>query len=106
VDQHFKPDEIEIVGDEAVVVVAPKKLSDLLKVMRRAYRGAAENRARAGAATTSSTMRDVARLGTCGLPGVLDAMTYVFIAVAARVYVLIGRNTRWERDESSRALAP
>lgn len=106
VDQHFKPGEIEVVGDEPVVVVAPATLGDLLKVRRRAYRGAAENRARELVAdatvTTSSTMRDVARLAANGLPGVLDALTYVFIAVAARVYLVFGRTTRWERDESSR----
>ena len=44
VDQCFDADEIDIVGDEPVVVVAPAHYRDLLKVMRRAYRGAAENR--------------------------------------------------------------
>ena len=108
VDQRFKPGEIEIVGDEPVVVVAPARLGDLLKVRRRAYRGALENRAlglAAGATSTTSTMRDVARLASSGLPGVLDAMTYVFIAATARIYVAFGRSTRWERDDSSRASA-
>jgi len=107
VDQHFKPGEIEIVGDEPVVVVAPAKFGGLLKVRRRAHRGAAENRARqfvAGATTTTtSTMLDVTRLVASGLPETLDAMTYVFVTVTARVYVAFGRSTRWERDDSSRA---
>lgn len=109
VDQHFKPGEIEIVGDEPVVVVAPARLGDLLKVRRRAYRGAAENRSLAlvegATSTTTSTMRDVTRLASSGPSGVLDAMTYVFITVMARVYVAFGRSTRWERDDSSRASA-
>ena len=108
VDQHFKAGELEIVGDDPVVVVAPASARDLLKVMRRAYRGNAENRARTlvegGTTTTTSTMRDVARLGASGLEGMLDAMTYVLIAVAARLYVAFGRSTRWERDESSRTM--
>jgi hypothetical protein len=109
VDQHFKPGEIEIVGEEPVVVIAPAKFGDLLRVMRRAYRGAAENRARESAegttTTTSSTMRDVGRLAASGPSGMVDALVYVFVAVVARVYVAFGRRTRWERDESSRALA-
>ena len=108
VDQHFRPGELEIVGDDPVVVVAPGNLRDLLKVRRRVYRGAAENRTLAlvkGArATTSSTMRDVARLATTGLSGLLDASAYAFINALARVYVVFGRSTRWERDESSRVL--
>lgn len=111
VDQHFGPGEIKIVGEEPVIVVAPAKLLDLLKVMRRAYRGTAENRARGmmpgGAArTTAATVRDVVRLAATGLPGAIDALTYAFVAVSARVYVAVGPSTRWERDESSRAFAP
>jgi glycosyltransferase involved in cell wall biosynthesis len=109
VDQHFAADELEIVGNEPVVVVAPANLRDLLNVMRRAYRGNAENRARGlarrDASTTASTMRDLARLAASGLQGMLDAAVYVAIAVAARAYVAFGRSSRWERDESSRALA-
>jgi hypothetical protein len=109
VDQHFKPGELTIVGDDPVVVVAPANIRDLLKVRRRVYRGAAENRTLdlvAGASpTTVSTMRDVARLAVTGFEGLLDATTYVLITVAARVYVVFGRSTRWERDESSRVIA-
>lgn len=108
VDQHFMPGELEVVGDEPVVVVAPRNLRDLLRVRRRVYRGAAENRqlelVPGARPTTISTMRDVARLAGSGFSGMVDAMTYVFITVGARVYVAFGRNTRWERDESSRGL--
>jgi glycosyltransferase involved in cell wall biosynthesis len=115
VHQQFDAEEIEIVGDERVVVMAPARFPDLLKVRRRAYRGVVENRAaanapagrqrRAGgpAATTSSTVRDMFRL--ChSLPGALDAATYAFVAVSARLYNALGRTARWERDESSRSI--
>jgi hypothetical protein len=110
VDQHFDAAEIEIVGDEPVVVVAPARLRDLLAVRRRAYRGVVENRAaaeRPGTVddTTPSTRRDLVRL--CRRPrGAVDAATYATIAVASRVYARLGRSTRWERDESSRAVTP
>jgi hypothetical protein len=116
VHQCFDADEIDLVGGEPVVVVAPARYRDLLKVRRRAYRGAAENRMateqrdvknRRGArstSTTPSTMRDVLRLCR-SVPGLLDAATYAFVAVSARVYIALGRSARWERDESSRSVA-
>jgi glycosyltransferase involved in cell wall biosynthesis len=109
VDQHFPASDIEIVGDQPVVVVAPARLRDLLKVRRRAYRGVVENRDagegdRLAKETTASTRHDI--LALCrSLPGVVDAAAYVFVAVAARVYSRFGRATRWERDESSRSVA-
>jgi glycosyltransferase involved in cell wall biosynthesis len=106
VDRHFGPDEIAIVGGDPVGVVAPGTVRDLLKVMRRAYRGASHELEEAGApadSTTGSTLGDVGRLARQGLPGLADAATYAGVAVAARVYVAVGRSTRWERDESSRA---
>jgi glycosyltransferase involved in cell wall biosynthesis len=116
VHQQFDPDEIEIVGDEPVVVIAPARFRDLLKVRRRAYRGVVENRAAANeperkdrravrpAATTPSTVRDMLHLCR-SLPGALDAATYAFVAVSARVYNALGATARWERDESSRSIA-
>jgi glycosyltransferase involved in cell wall biosynthesis len=116
VDQQFEPDEIEIVGDEPVVVMAPARFRDLLMVRRRAYRGVVENRAAANepgrkhrrsdrpAATTASTLRDMLRLCR-SLPGALDAAAYAFVAVSARLYNAFGTTARWERDESSRSIA-
>lgn len=116
VQQQFHPDEVEIVGDEPVVVIAPVRFRDLLKVRRRAYRGVVENREAANGAgrqdrpparrraTTPSTLRDMLRLCR-SLPGALDAATYAFVAVSARLYNALGGTTRWERDESSRSIA-
>ncbi len=109
VGQHFKAGELEIVGDEPLIVVAPVSLRALLRVRRRAYRGIAENRAlqlvQGAERTTASTMRDVVRVATSGAPGLLDALTYLLVAVVSRLYVIFGARTRWERDESSRILA-
>jgi glycosyltransferase involved in cell wall biosynthesis len=116
VHERFDADEIDIVGDEPVVVVAPGCYRDLMNVMRRAYRGATENRVATerpdghdqrvirSTSTTPSTVRDVLRLCR-SLPGGLDAATYAFVAVSARVYIALGRSARWERDESSRSAA-
>jgi hypothetical protein len=110
VDQCFGKDEIDIVGDEPVVVMAPAHYRDLLKMMRRAYRGAAETRlATEGSArpsvrsrsTTRTTLRDVLRLCR-GFSGSVDAATYALVAISARVHIAFGGSTDWERDESSR----
>ena len=115
VHQHFDADEIDIVGEEPVVVVAPARYRDLLKVRRRAYRGVAENRAATrepgpqdrriarSTSTTPSTMRDVLRLCD-SVPGALDAATFVVVAISARLYNALGRSAGWERDESSRSV--
>jgi glycosyltransferase involved in cell wall biosynthesis len=115
VHQRFDADEIDIVGDDPVVVVAPACFRDLLKVRRRAHRGAAEHRVSteqpdwpdgrvAGSSSTArSTLRDVVRLCR-SVPGVLDAATYAFVAVSARIYNVLGPAARWERDESSRSV--
>jgi hypothetical protein len=108
VDAHFSPDEIDIVGDDPVTVVAPGTYRDLLKVMRRAYRGAADQAEVPGAPdrpSTGSTLKDVLKLSTTSTTAAVDALTYAFVAVTARVYVMLGRSTRWERDESSRAVS-
>jgi Glycosyltransferase like family 2 len=110
VDQCFGRDEIDIIGDEPVVVMAPAHFRDLLKVMRRSYRGTAETVAIEGSATsakstTPSTLRDVLRLCR-SVSGSVDAATYASVAIAARAYVALGRPARWERDESSRIVAP
>ena len=112
VDRCFDQHEIDIVGDEPVVVMAPAHYRDLLKVMRRVYRGAAETQvatrgsateAAAPRSTTPTTLRDVLRLCR-SLSGSVDAATYAFVAISARAYIVLGRSARWERDESSRSV--
>src|SRR5919106_1302217 len=105
VHQCFDPDEIDIVGDEPVLVVAPARYRDLLKVRGRAYRGAAESRVTTGQSeqqgrevaqsrsTTPSIVRDVLWIGR-SLPGALDAAAYAFVAVTARIYNVVGPAAR------------
>jgi glycosyltransferase involved in cell wall biosynthesis len=108
VDRHFAPDEIEIVPCAPVVVTVPRSTRDLVRVLRRAYRGKAETadvdphgRARR---TTGSAVRQLRRLAAAGPFAALDAATYAAFAAGARLALASPRaGPRWERDDSSRA---
>jgi glycosyltransferase involved in cell wall biosynthesis len=114
-DQQFDRDEVEIVDCSPVVVAVPRRTRDLVRVLRRTYRGKAEirsgsnvrNRARD---TTASAVRDVIRLVAAGPSAALDAATYAAFAAGARVALALTPDgdlpvsgPRWERDGSSRA---
>jgi glycosyltransferase involved in cell wall biosynthesis len=107
VDRQFAPGEIEIVDCEPVVVAVPRRARDLLRVLRRTYRGKAEtagvdphDRARE---TTLSTLQQLRRLATGGPYDALDAATYAAFAVTARLALAAPlTGARWERDDSSR----
>jgi hypothetical protein len=68
VDQCFKRSEIEIVGSAAVQVTAPRRTTDLLRILRRNYQGKAENNGLPSVpgSTTMSTVRDLARAHSVG----------------------------------------
>jgi glycosyltransferase involved in cell wall biosynthesis len=105
VDQLFAPGEVEILDCEPVTVRAPARTGDLLKVLRRTYRGKAEHHAtRPGTAyeTSGATARDVGRLARSGPAGLVDATVYTGLVVAARIARRLARNDKWERDDSSR----
>jgi glycosyltransferase involved in cell wall biosynthesis len=107
VDRQFAPGEIEIVDSEPVVVAVPRRARDLVRILRRTYRGKAQtaevdphDRAHT---TTLSTLRQLRRLAVGGPYAALDAATYAAFAVSARLALaasLTGAN--WERDDSSR----
>ena len=113
-DHQFSPREVEIVDCAPVVVVVPRRAGDLIHMLRRIYRGKAENRANPGApererVMTSSVMADLRRIAASGLTGMLDAATYAGFAVVARL-AFVGASvgpavtaTAWERDNSSRS---
>ncbi len=90
VDGHFESAEVEIVDCPPVVVVAPRRSRDLIRVLRRVYFGKGE-RASApdpdGRApeTTPSTLRDLGRLVASGPVAALDAATYAAFAAGARL---------------------
>jgi glycosyltransferase involved in cell wall biosynthesis len=107
VDRQFAPHEIEIVECAPVEVAVPRRARDLLRVLRRTYRGKAEtadvdphDRARE---TTLSTMRQLRRLAAANPRAALDAATYAAFVVGARLALAAPLTaSRWERDESSR----
>ena len=107
VDQHFERTEIAIVGAPPVIVNAPRRTRDLLRILRRTYHGNAENQlvavdGRSVKSTTPSTVRRLVRLAVRQPARVYDVSTYMLLVVLARVTLALARPTSWERDNSSR----
>ena len=110
VDRQFAPGEIEIVDCAPVEVAVPRAAGDLLRVLRRTYRGKSQtagvdphDRARE---TTASTLQQLRRLAAGGPCAALDAATYVGFAAGGRLAALAatGAGGSWERDDSSRTV--
>jgi glycosyltransferase involved in cell wall biosynthesis len=113
VDRFFDRAEVEIVDSTPVVVAVPRRTRDLIRLLRRTYRGKAETapdldgRARR---TLPSTLRDLGRVAAAGPGPALDAATYSAFAASARLALAVAQaggdqlaGARWERDDSSRA---
>ncbi len=110
-DRQFAPSEIEIVECAPVLVSVPRRSRDLMRILRRTYKGKVENRPGAtpdarALQTTASAVADLRRLAVRGPRGALDASTYAAFATGARLALAIdtrrpGAGT-WERDDSSR----
>lgn len=115
IDRQFAPEEIEIVDCEPVLVAVPRRTTDLLRILRRTYKGKAENRPETGGdprarAITTSALRDLRRQAATGPVAALDAVTYAAFAAGARITLKLAPSpgasaggALWERDESSRA---
>jgi hypothetical protein len=108
VDQHFLRSEIEIVGCEPVIVRAPRKTADLLRILRRTYQGNTENevlqhRSSSLPNTGPSTLRDLAKHASAGPLKAADATTYAGLAALARITLTVVAPARWERDNGSRS---
>lgn len=110
VDRHFSREEVRIVDCPPVLVAAPRRTRDLLRVLRRTYRGKAEELpaylpAAQVPKTAPSTVRDLGRLAATGPASALDAATYSAFAIFGRLALTIGpmSSAAWERDDSSRA---
>jgi len=113
IDLLFEPGEVEIVDCEPVVVTVPQSGRDLVHVLRRTYRGKAENGMGASGfnrdrETTGSTLQDLRRLALSGPGAAIDAATYASFAAGVRIGRALqpadGAGERWERDESSRLI--
>jgi Glycosyl transferase family 2 len=107
VDQHFEREEIAIVDASPVVVNAPRRAADMLRILRRAYQGNAQNRSLAGSrpqrtGTTGGTTRDLVRLALREPARMADVSVYVALALLARATLTAGSSHTWERDDSSR----
>jgi glycosyltransferase involved in cell wall biosynthesis len=114
VDRLFDRSEVEVVDCPPVVVSVPRRSRDLVRVLRRAYRGKAETAAAPDpddrqAETIGCTVRDLSKLIAAGPVPALDAATYASFAASARLALalaLLAQDPRppeaWERDHSSR----
>jgi glycosyltransferase involved in cell wall biosynthesis len=109
VDRHFARGEVEVISCRPVRVVAPRRAADLLRVLRRTYRGKGESMPAFRtegqvSGTTSSTVGDLVRLVATRPTSTLDAVVYGGFALAGRVALKTAGDggSGWERDESSR----
>lgn len=117
IDLLFEPAEVEIVDCEPVVVTVPRSGRDLVRVLRRTYRGKDENGLGIAGAnrtreTTGTTLSDLRHLALSGPNAAIDAATYASFAAGVRLgralQTTVGApatSDRWERDESSRVPA-
>jgi glycosyltransferase involved in cell wall biosynthesis len=115
VDRLFSAEEVEIVDCPPVTVPVPRRSRDLVRVLRRAYRGKGEraptrDSGERAPKTLMPTLRDLGRVGRDSPAAALDAATYAAFAAGARLALALpdrggGRlaGEHWERDESSRA---
>jgi glycosyltransferase involved in cell wall biosynthesis len=105
VDRLFAAHEVEIVDCEPVTVRAPRRTADLVRLLRRSFRGKAE----ADAVTTSDrsstgrTLFFVLRHGGQSPGAALDALAYIALVLVSRAQARLRPRVRWERDESSRS---
>jgi glycosyltransferase involved in cell wall biosynthesis len=114
-DRQFAPHEVEIVDCRPVTVAVPRSTRDLLLILRRTYKGKAENRPATGGdvrarSITTAALRDLGRQAGVSPVAALDAMIYAAFAAGARLmlkldmpFTTLGSGTVWERDDSSRA---
>jgi glycosyltransferase involved in cell wall biosynthesis len=115
-DRQFERNEVEIVDSAPVVVVVPRRSRELLRMLRRVYRGKAEHPPTLGVDERAHhamlrTLGDLLRLLITGPAAGLDAATYVGFAAGARLALALAAVTgrkatlgRWERDDSSRGV--
>jgi len=110
VDRHFGRGEVEIVDCAPVRVVVPRCGRDLVRILRRTYRGKGERMPAHHAAgqvpeTLASTLHDLVSQLCNGPRAALDGVTYAAFAIVGRIALRLARPSdgRWERDERARA---
>jgi hypothetical protein len=105
VDQWFRPSEIEILDAAPAIVTVPRRVRDLIHVLRRRRKGNADLRALPGGppSTAHSTIRSLLSTAVSGLDATIDTLVFLGIATIVRISVAISPPAGWSRDESSRA---
>lgn len=103
VDSLFGPGEKTVLDTVPVVVRTPRSPAALLAVLRRTYRGNAEQDTAPGDSSTSRTLRQLLS-SVRGPLTAFDAAVYTAFAVAGRRrgFRPSGVAVPWERDNSSR----
>jgi glycosyltransferase involved in cell wall biosynthesis len=112
-DWQFAPEEIQVIDSDPVVVTVPRNAGGLMRILRRTYRGKAQNRTSTdrdarSRETTRGAVGDLGRLLASGPAAAGDAVTYAAFAVGARLALAVRSapagtpSVAWERDESSR----
>ena len=101
VDRFFTGTQKSVLDCPPVLVRLPRNLSGLLAILRRTYRGNAEQGALHGTMLTSAA----GVLGSVRGPrSAFDAVVYTALTVAGRRLAAASRpDTAWERDSSTRA---
>ncbi|MGX1163216.1 exopolysaccharide biosynthesis WecB/TagA/CpsF family protein [Arthrobacter sp. SLBN-100] len=98
VDSQFTSAEKTILTTKALVVRTPRTITGLNSILRRTYRGNAEQ---GGTIRVSGRLAEL--LATVNGPtSAMDAAVYTFFAVRARVPGRKAGTAVWERDDSSR----
>jgi glycosyltransferase involved in cell wall biosynthesis len=105
VNDLYAESEIAIVPTDPVIVSTPRKTRDLVRILKRKYRSQSDgSRAPAGVVSTGQRrqLRDLTALlredpGRAG-----DCVVYVALILVGRIWAILGSDSVWERDNSSR----
>lgn len=102
----FTPQEVTIVETDPVIVRTPRRLADLMRILRRSYRTQSEvdTGSRGGLASTAqrNQFRDLRLLVQREPLRATDVAVYLAVVSVARLRARLGSAPRWERDTSSR----
>ena len=107
IDRLFTPGEVAIIETDPVIVRTPRRLADLMKILRRSYRtqsevADAEQKRGLASAAQRNQLRDLRTLIHHQPLRVTDVAVYVAVISGARLRARVGSAPRWERDDSSR----
>lgn len=105
IDSQFAREEITIVDTDPVVVTTPRRLPDLIRILRRSYRTQAEiaTAATGLSRTQRSQLADLRTMIKKSPQRGLDAVVYAAVIIYSRLRARTSkRAVHWERDVSSR----